>query len=84
VLENFGTEFGEGLESDKSGVYKENPLLTASIFSVWSFGWMTPLMSKGARETISENDMPALLPQNEAERLGDDLTRAMKKQCVPF
>jgi hypothetical protein len=60
----------------------ENPIITANIFSIWSFGWMTPLMKKGVSAYISENDLPDLLSEDAATKLGDDLKKALDKQCV--
>ncbi|KAL1943159.1 hypothetical protein VTO73DRAFT_4830 [Trametes versicolor] len=57
----------------------ESPLLTANIFSKWSFMWMDRLMQKGASEYITEDDLPALLPHDEASQLGDRLKKAMNK-----
>jgi len=57
----------------------ENPVATANIFSIWSFGWMTPLMKKGASEYITENDLPDLLPKDGATKLGDDLKQTLDK-----
>jgi ATP-binding cassette subfamily C (CFTR/MRP) protein 1 len=60
----------------------ENPILTSSVFSVWSFGYMTPLMKKGALRYITEDDLPPLLPANGSAELGNDLQNALKKQYV--
>jgi len=38
---------------------------------------MTPLMKKGARQYISEQDLPALLSEDESENLGNNLEKAM-------
>lgn len=58
----------------------ESPVLTANIFSIWSFAWLTPLLHKGSQVIITENDMPALVPRDESANLGDDLQRALEKQ----
>lgn len=60
----------------------ENPITTANIFSRWTFGWMTPLMKKGATAYITENDLPSLLSQDESAKLGNDLKKALNKRCV--
>ena len=60
----------------------ESPLLTANIFSKWSFGWMNKLMKKGATEYITENDLPGLVPSDEASALGNRLMGAMERQYV--
>ena len=68
----------QGPESLGKGGH-ENPLVTANIFSRWTFSWMTPLMKKGALEFITENDLPSLLPKDESAKLSEDLQRAIDK-----
>lgn len=58
----------------------ENPTLTANIFSIWSFGWLTPLLHKGSQVVVTEDDLPALVSRDESANLGDDLQRAIEKQ----
>ncbi|KAG1740326.1 P-loop containing nucleoside triphosphate hydrolase protein [Suillus lakei] len=57
----------------------ESPVVTANTYSIWSFAWLTPLMKKGSKEFITENDLPALLPRDESENLGNDLQSALEK-----
>lgn len=57
----------------------ESPVVTANVYSIWSFAWLTPLMQKGSKEFITENDLPALLPRDESENLGNDLQGALEK-----
>lgn len=83
AVECYGPEFATEDRPDyfvKGHV--ESPLLTANIFSKWSFMWMDRLMQKGASEYITEDDLPALLPHDEASQLGDRLKKAMNKQYV--
>ncbi|KAI0352362.1 metal resistance protein YCF1 [Trametes cingulata] len=80
ALECLGTEFTE--EDRPEHFVKghvESPLLTANIFSKWSFMWMDTLMKKGASEYITEDDLPALVPSDEAGALGERLKKAMRK-----
>lgn len=79
ALECLGPEF-RAEPDDKPRSNPESPLLTANIFSLWSFGWLTPLMKKGARQFITEDDLPELLPADEAANLGQKLQRNIKKQ----
>ena len=58
----------------------ENPTLTANIFSMWSFAWLTPLLRKGSQVVITEDDLPALVPRDESANLGNDLQCAIEKQ----
>jgi len=57
----------------------ENLVITANIFSIWTFGWMTPLMKKGAAEYITENDLPNLRPEDAAAIVSNDLKKALDK-----
>ncbi|KAG2056246.1 multidrug resistance-associated ABC transporter [Suillus hirtellus] len=57
----------------------ESPIVTANVYSIWSFAWLTPLMQKGSKEFITEIDLPALLPRDESENLGKDLESALEK-----
>ena len=79
VLESLGPEYCSEPDSVPR-LNPESPLLTANIFSVWSFGWLTPLMKRGARQFITEDDLPELLPEDEASKLGQSLQRSMKNQ----
>jgi ATP-binding cassette subfamily C (CFTR/MRP) protein 1 len=65
-------------DSDKDNT--ESPIVTANVYSVWSFAWLTPLMKKGSKKFITENDLPALLPRDESEKLGQDLQSSLEKQ----
>lgn len=60
----------------------ENPIYTANIFSRWTFGWMTPLMKKGASDYITENDLPDLRPSDQSAKLNDDLEKAIHKKYI--
>ncbi|KAF8735100.1 hypothetical protein AX14_002716 [Amanita brunnescens Koide BX004] len=60
----------------------EHPLLTANMFSIWTFGWMTPLMKKGVSQFITEDDLPLLKPADESQKLGTDLQAALKKHSL--
>ncbi|OJA12951.1 hypothetical protein AZE42_07484 [Rhizopogon vesiculosus] len=57
----------------------ESPIITANVYSIWSFAWLTPLMEKGSKEFVTEDDLPALLPRDESEKLGQDLKTALEK-----
>ncbi|KAH0839445.1 P-loop containing nucleoside triphosphate hydrolase protein [Lanmaoa asiatica] len=61
----------------------ENPTLTANIFSIWTFAWLTPLLRKGSQVIITEDDLPALAPYDESANLGNGLQRAIEKQPLP-
>lgn len=78
ALECLGPEF-RAEPDDKPRSNPESPLLTANIFSVWTFGWLTPLMKKGAGQFITEDDLPELVPADEAANVGQKLQRNRKK-----
>ena len=80
-LECLGPEF-RAEPDDKPRLNPESPLLTANIFSVWTFAWLTSLMEKGAKQYITEDDLPELVPEDESTKLGQKLQRAMRKQYV--
>lgn len=67
---------------DESEV-SENPILRANVFSIWTFSWMTPLLKKGASRFITEDDLPPLVPRDEAAQLAKRLEHALQKQYVP-
>ncbi|KIJ59434.1 hypothetical protein HYDPIDRAFT_118534 [Hydnomerulius pinastri MD-312] len=64
---------------DSADSNTENPTITANIFSICSFAWLTPLMRKGSQVIITEDDLPVLLPRDESAKLGDDLQSALDK-----
>ncbi|KAF9269001.1 multidrug resistance-associated ABC transporter [Marasmius fiardii PR-910] len=78
-LELIGPEFDA---KPKDGVYQEHPTLTANIFNIWSFGWMTPLMKRGATQYIVEGDLPNISPQDECAKLEERLRQALKKHSL--
>lgn len=39
-------------------------------------------MRKGVAQFITEDDLPPLLSSDESAKLGNDLGRALEKQCV--
>ncbi|EMD38835.1 hypothetical protein CERSUDRAFT_92869 [Gelatoporia subvermispora B] len=78
LLECLGSEFTpeDCPESHVKG-HVESPLLTANVFSVWTFSWMSGLMKKGAKQYITEEDLPSLVPKDEAENLGLKLQKSL-------
>jgi len=45
-----------------------------------TFGWMSPLMQKGASQYITEDDLPLLTPEDESQNLGVELQKALQNQ----
>lgn len=81
ALECISPEYGLGPQLGEKA-FADSPILTANVFSIWSFSWMTPLMKKGARQYVSEQDLPALLSEDESENLGNYLENAMEKHTL--
>ncbi|KAJ4473750.1 metal resistance protein YCF1 [Lentinula aciculospora] len=79
TLECIGPEFDQKSEHSSS---HESPVITANIFGIWAFSWMTPLMRKGASQYISEADLPNVKPQDECDNLGHRLKDALKTHSL--
>ena len=80
ALELIAPKFGPDLGRDIDETDVENPLLSANVFSRWSFSYMTPLLEKGAKEYITDNDLPSLLKQDQAAELSQKLTAGLAKR----
>lgn len=81
ALEGLGVEFSlEDKPPTPEKGHVESPLLTANIFSVWTFSWMSDLMKKGAQAYLTEEDLPSLVPKDEAAKLGLKLQKAIHNQ----
>lgn len=72
---------GPGRDSDPKN-FHENPILTANIFSIWFFSWMTPLMQKGTAQFITEDDLPPLKSADESINLGNELNKSLKNHTL--
>ncbi|EJD44880.1 metal resistance protein ycf1 [Auricularia subglabra TFB-10046 SS5] len=73
VCEVLGPEIG--MEHDP----RENPLARANIFSIWSFGWLTPFMTLGAHKYVTAEDLYKMDEKDETEILGARLQKTMQK-----
>ena len=82
MLELFAPKFEPGLDEEVDETNVENPRLTANIFSRWSFGYVTPLLKKGAKEYITDKDLPSLLKHDQAAELGQRLNAALTKRYL--
>ena len=80
TLELLAPKFEPDLDDEIDEADVENPLVSANIFSRWSFGYMTPLLEKGTKEYITDKDLPSLLKQDRAAQLGQRLTAALSKR----
>ena len=80
ALELLAPKFEPDLCGEIDETHVENPLISANIFSRWSFGYMTPLLKKGAKEYITDKDLPSLLKRDQAAELGQRLTAALAKR----
>lgn len=52
-----------------------NPRQKANIFSQLLFAWIIPLLYKGSREGLKEDDLPKCLEDDDSKQLGDNLER---------
>jgi len=79
-LELLAPKFEPDLDEEFDETHVENPFTSANVFSRWSFGYMTPMLEKGAKEYITDKDLPSLLKQDQAAELGQKLTAALTKR----
>lgn len=82
ALEYVGPERTSDLKSKVAGGPKDSEIVIANVYQRWTFSWLTSLMRKGAKTYVTEDDLPALVPADEAARLGDVLKQKLAKQCV--
>ncbi|KAK5861056.1 hypothetical protein PBY51_022480 [Eleginops maclovinus] len=52
---------------------KDNPLASANLLSKIFFWWLNPLFRIGHKRKLEEDDMYNVLPEDESERLGEEL-----------
>ncbi|KAH7102795.1 metal resistance protein ycf1 [Auriculariales sp. MPI-PUGE-AT-0066] len=79
VIEYLGPDVG-ARASNNYNDKRISPLATANIYSVWSFGWLTPFMKLGAAQYITENDLYALPSEEETHRLGAALAVQLEQK----
>jgi ATP-binding cassette subfamily C (CFTR/MRP) protein 1 len=60
----------------------QHPILTANVYSIWFFTYVTPLLKRGASQYITEADLFPLTPEDDSENQGAKLQSARRKQCV--
>ncbi len=58
----------------------ENPELKANPISKFLFLWITPLLRKGTKQTLSIDDLYDRLPEDDASTLGDKMQRLYKNK----
>lgn len=80
AIEYVGPEWESDLKSKVEGGPKESEIVIANVYQRWTFSWLTTLMRKGAKAYVTEEDLPALVPTDEAARLGDVLRQKLAKQ----
>ena len=80
ALELLAPKFEPDLNDEVDETQVENPLISANIFSRWSFSYMTPLLKKGTKEYITDKDLPSLLKQDQAAELSQRLNTALAKK----
>jgi ATP-binding cassette subfamily C (CFTR/MRP) protein 1 len=57
-LELLAPKFEPDLDEEIDETHVENPLISANIFSRWSFGYMTPMLKKGPKSTSPTRTYP--------------------------
>jgi hypothetical protein len=80
ALELIAPKFELDIDDEVDETHVENPIISANIFSRWSFGYMTPTLRKGAKDYITDKDLPSLLKEDQAAELGQKLTDALAKR----
>lgn len=80
ALELIAPKFEPDLGGEVDETHVENPVISANIFSRWTFGYMTPTLRKGSKEYITDKDLPSLLKQDQASELGQRLAAALAKR----
>ena len=58
----------------------ESPELTANFFSVLSFWWITPLMVLGFKKPLTQEDLWALNPKDEAGYVSEQFEEAWDEE----
>lgn len=82
AIEYIGPERESDLKSVVEGGPKESEILIANIYQRWMFSWLTRLMRKGVKTYVTQEGLPALVPADDAAKLGDALQQKLEKQCV--
>lgn len=80
ALELLAPKFEPNLDEEMDETCVENPLISANIFSRWSFGYLTPMLKKGNKEYITDKDLPSLLKHDQASELSQRLNAALAKR----
>lgn len=52
---------------------KPNPLQDGNLCSSLFFWWLTPLLRRGYKRRLEEDDMYSVLPEDRSARLGEEL-----------
>lgn len=80
VFELVAPKFEQHIGEEVDEAHVENPILSANIFSRWTFSYMTPMLKKGSKKHIADRDLPSLPEQDRATELGQRLTAALAKR----
>ena len=62
----------------------KNPRKDASIFSIWFYCWVNPLMWKGYKNKLDETDLFQVLDEDRSDYLGDKLEHAWNKELNDY
>ncbi|KAM7349634.1 ATP-binding cassette sub-family C member 4-like isoform 2-T2 [Cochliomyia hominivorax] len=61
---------------------KVNPRQNANIISQLLFAWIVPLLYKGSKKGLTEDDLPKCLPDDESKALGDKLGKNWREELL--
>ena len=66
--------------SNKKIHLSTNPRKNASLFSIWFYQWVTPLMRKGSKKELEQSDLYDVLDEDCSNYIGDKLEEAWEKE----
>ena len=60
-----------------------NPKQAASFFSLLSFSWLNDLLKRGNQRPLENDDLPALLEEDQSKKLTKNLEKEWSRICNP-
>lgn len=64
-----------------TGGLPTNPKETASFFSLLTFSWLNDLLKRGNQRSLENDDLPALLKEDQSQALTKDLEKEWSRNC---
>lgn len=65
------------------GILPTNPKQAASFFSLLSFSWLNDLLKRGNQRPLENDDLPALLEEDQSQVLANDLEKEWSRVYNP-